>query len=42
MMVAKSVSQYIRAGVAGFHLEDQVLSKRCGTYRDPKQTYTCE
>lgn len=29
-MVAKSVQQYIQAGVAGFHIEDQVLSKRCG------------
>ncbi|KAI9662100.1 MAG: hypothetical protein M1831_002796 [Alyxoria varia] len=30
MMVAKSVSQYVRAGVAGFHIEDQVQNKRCG------------
>ncbi|GAM40731.1 carboxyphosphonoenolpyruvate phosphonomutase [Talaromyces pinophilus] len=30
LMVAKSVQQYIQAGVAGFHIEDQVLSKRCG------------
>ena len=30
MMVAKSVSQYIRAGVAGFHIEDQIQNKRCG------------
>lgn len=29
-MVARSVEQYIRAGVAGAHLEDQVLTKRCG------------
>jgi 2-methylisocitrate lyase-like PEP mutase family enzyme len=29
-MVANSVQQYIRAGVAGFHIEDQVLQKRCG------------
>lgn len=29
-MVAKSVQQYIQAGVGGFHIEDQVLSKRCG------------
>lgn len=30
VMVATSVEQYIRAGVAGFHIEDQVLQKRCG------------
>lgn len=29
-MVARTVTSYIRAGVAGLHLEDQVLSKRCG------------
>ncbi|KAI5860526.1 oxaloacetate Acetylhydrolase [Durotheca rogersii] len=30
IMVARTVEQYIRAGVAGAHLEDQVLMKRCG------------
>jgi hypothetical protein len=30
IMVARTVSQYIRAGVAGLHLEDQVVNKRCG------------
>lgn len=30
LMIAKSVKQYIQAGVASFHIEDQVLSKRCG------------
>ncbi|KAH7009333.1 Pyruvate/Phosphoenolpyruvate kinase-like domain-containing protein [Macrophomina phaseolina] len=30
IMVAKAVQQYARAGVAGFHIEDQILSKRCG------------
>ncbi|KFY02597.1 hypothetical protein V490_00450 [Pseudogymnoascus sp. VKM F-3557] len=30
IMVAKSVRSYIRAGVAGFHIEDQVMDKRCG------------
>ena len=30
IMVANSVSQYIRAGVAGFHIEDQIQNKRCG------------
>jgi methylisocitrate lyase len=29
-MVAKSVQQYIQAGVAGFHIEDQIQNKRCG------------
>ncbi|KAI0146166.1 putative carboxyphosphonoenolpyruvate phosphonomutase [Xylariaceae sp. FL1272] len=30
IMAARTVEQYIRAGVAGAHLEDQVLMKRCG------------
>ncbi|KAF4308281.1 Isocitrate lyase/phosphorylmutase [Botryosphaeria dothidea] len=30
IMVARAVQQYARAGVAGFHIEDQILSKRCG------------
>ena len=30
MMVYRAVCEYIRAGVAGFHLEDQLLAKRCG------------
>ncbi|KAI9661822.1 MAG: hypothetical protein M1821_009061 [Bathelium mastoideum] len=30
MMVYRAVCEYIRAGVAGFHLEDQLLEKRCG------------
>ncbi|KAJ4292164.1 hypothetical protein N0V88_005793 [Collariella sp. IMI 366227] len=29
-MVARTVERYILAGVAGLHIEDQVLSKRCG------------
>jgi methylisocitrate lyase len=29
-MVSKSVQQYIQAGVAGFHIEDQISNKRCG------------
>ena len=29
-MVANSVASYIRAGVAGFHIEDQIQNKRCG------------
>ena len=29
-MVARTVRSYISAGVAGMHLEDQVLAKRCG------------
>ncbi|KAL1638645.1 hypothetical protein SLS58_008763 [Diplodia intermedia] len=28
--IARTVSEYIRAGVAGAHLEDQILTKRCG------------
>lgn len=30
LMVAKSLQQYHLAGVAGFHIEDQVAPKRCG------------
>lgn len=30
IMVARSVAEYVRAGVAGFHIEDQILAKRCG------------
>ncbi|CAI7572415.1 unnamed protein product [Penicillium palitans] len=30
LMVSKSVQQYIQAGVAGFHIEDQISNKRCG------------
>ncbi|KIJ15593.1 hypothetical protein PAXINDRAFT_169049 [Paxillus involutus ATCC 200175] len=29
-MVARTVYQYARAGVAGMHIEDQVQTKRCG------------
>ena len=35
-MVANSVSQYIRAGVAGFHIEDQIQNKRCGHLKGKK------
>ena len=30
MMVARTVTAYARAGVAGLHIEDQVQEKRCG------------
>lgn len=30
LFVSKSVQQYIQAGVAGFHIEDQIQNKRCG------------
>lgn len=30
IMVARTVEQYARSGVAGLHIEDQVQSKRCG------------
>lgn len=30
VMVGRTVTSYIRAGVAGLHLEDQIVSKRCG------------
>jgi methylisocitrate lyase len=28
--VARTVAQYINAGVAAFHIEDQVVNKKCG------------
>ena len=30
MTIAQTVTKYIRANVAAFHIEDQVLTKRCG------------
>lgn len=30
MVIARAVAQYALAGVAGFHIEDQILQKRCG------------
>ncbi|KAJ6589926.1 Pyruvate/Phosphoenolpyruvate kinase-like domain-containing protein [Mycena vulgaris] len=30
VMVARTVTKYARAGVAGLHIEDQVQTKRCG------------
>lgn len=30
VMVGRTVTSYMRAGVAGLHLEDQIVSKRCG------------
>lgn len=33
-MVGRTVSQYMTAGVAALHLEDQVLTKRCGHLRN--------
>lgn len=35
-MVSKAVQTYIQAGVAGFHIEDQVLTKRCGHLKGKK------
>jgi 2-methylisocitrate lyase-like PEP mutase family enzyme len=29
-MVGRAVEQYIQAGIAGFHIEDQITTKRCG------------
>jgi 2-methylisocitrate lyase-like PEP mutase family enzyme len=29
-MIARTITQYARAGVAGLHIEDQVQTKRCG------------
>jgi methylisocitrate lyase len=30
MMIDRSVQQYHLSGIAGFHIEDQILQKRCG------------
>ncbi|MCJ1294403.1 hypothetical protein MMC34_005961 [Xylographa carneopallida] len=30
IVIAKAVQQYALSGVAGFHIEDQVMQKRCG------------
>jgi 2-methylisocitrate lyase-like PEP mutase family enzyme len=29
-MIARTVTQYVRSGVAAMHIEDQVQTKRCG------------
>jgi len=34
LMVGRTTEQYIQAGVAAFHLEDQVQTKRCGHLRN--------
>ncbi|KAJ5610279.1 Pyruvate/Phosphoenolpyruvate kinase-like domain-containing protein [Penicillium lagena] len=34
LMVGRTVAQYMRAGVAALHLEDQVVNKRCGHLRN--------
>lgn len=36
IMIANSVRSYIRAGVGGFHIEDQVMNKRCGHLKGKK------
>jgi len=30
IVIAKAVKEYVQAGVAGFHIEDQIMNKRCG------------
>lgn len=30
MMIERAVAEYARAGVAAFHIEDQIFQKRCG------------
>lgn len=29
-MISRAVTEYARAGVAAFHIEDQLFQKRCG------------
>ena len=41
IVVARSVEEYVRAGVAGFHIEDQVMAKRCG-HLDGKEVVDVE
>lgn len=33
-MVSRTVSQYMQSGIAALHLEDQVITKRCGHLRN--------
>ena len=33
-MVGRTVAQYIQGGIAGLHIEDQVINKRCGHLRN--------
>lgn len=40
-MVARTVQQYAKAGVAALHIEDQVQNKRCG-HLDGKQVVSRE
>lgn len=35
-MVGRTITQYMRAGVAALHLEDQVITKRCGHLMNKK------
>ena len=39
-MIHNAVNQYIRANVAGFHIEDQVQTKRCGHLNGKKVVET--
>ncbi|KAI0412083.1 methylisocitrate lyase [Xylaria grammica] len=39
--VARTVERYITAGVAGFHIEDQVVTKKCG-HLEGKECVTLE
>lgn len=34
LMVGRTVAQYIQGGIAGLHIEDQVINKRCGHLRN--------
>ena len=40
-MVARTVTQYHRSGVAGLHIEDQILTKRCG-HLGGKEVVSCD
>ena len=40
--VRRAVREFERAGVAGFHLEDQTFPKRCGHYDDKAVVATAE
>ena len=41
-MVGRAVEQYIQAGVAGFHIEDQITTKRCGHLKNKELTTEIE
>lgn len=42
IMITRTVQQYARSGVAGFHIEDQIQTKRCGHLQGKQIVSTSE